>query len=121
MGVLKSFLEIVNLAERRTITRIIRLLCLTDLHDRRIRGLCRLRLRLQCRNRRLGLANLRHLQRLYSLGSERVRVDDLTVGFDNGNPGTREGVSSRLFDFLPVLKGGDSLNHAVSWFKGGSH
>lgn len=24
-------------------------------------------------------------------------------------------------DFLPVLKGGDSLNHAVSWFKGGSH
>ena len=25
------------------------------------------------------------------------------------------------FDFLPVLKGGDSLNHAVSWFKGGSH
>ena len=26
-----------------------------------------------------------------------------------------------LIDFLPVLKGGDSLNHAVSWFKGGSH
>ena len=25
------------------------------------------------------------------------------------------------FDFLPVLKGGDSLDHAVSWFKGGSH
>ena len=25
------------------------------------------------------------------------------------------------FDFLPVLKGGDSLNHAVSWFKGDSH
>lgn len=24
-------------------------------------------------------------------------------------------------DFLPVLKGGDSLDHAVSWFKGGSH
>ena len=22
-------------------------------------------------------------------------------------------------DFLPVLKGGDSLDHAVSWFKGG--
>ena len=26
-----------------------------------------------------------------------------------------------VVDFLPVLKGGDSLNHAVSWFKGGSH
>lgn len=26
-----------------------------------------------------------------------------------------------VIDFLPVLKGGDSLNHAVSWFKGGSH
>ena len=26
-----------------------------------------------------------------------------------------------MVDFLPVLKGGDSLNHAVSWFKGGSH
>ena len=29
--------------------------------------------------------------------------------------------ASGLFDFLPVLKGGDSLDHAVSWFKGGSH
>lgn len=24
-------------------------------------------------------------------------------------------------DFLPGLKGGDSLDHAVSWFEGGSH
>ena len=28
---------------------------------------------------------------------------------------------AKQVDFLPVLKGGDSLNHAVSWFKGGSH
>ena len=31
------------------------------------------------------------------------------------------GYGSTGVDFLPVLKGGDSLNHAVSWFKGGSH
>ena len=30
-------------------------------------------------------------------------------------------IHSFKLDFLPVLKGGDSLNHAVSWFKGGSH
>ena len=30
-------------------------------------------------------------------------------------------IRRNLVDFLPVLKGGDSLNHAVSWFKGGSH
>ena len=30
-------------------------------------------------------------------------------------------VFQSVFDFLPVLKGGDSLDHAVSWFKGGSH
>ena len=34
------------------------------------------------------------------------------------SPAKRDWIS---LDFLPVLKGGDSLNHAVSWFKGGSH
>ena len=32
-----------------------------------------------------------------------------------------EQMAALFVDFLPVLKGGDSLNHAVSWFKGGSH
>lgn len=40
---------------------------------------------------------------------------------DERKPDARQIKPQAVIDFLPVLKGGDSLDHAVSWFKGGSH
>ena len=50
-------------------------------------------------------------------------VKNISTLFASSRGGLADFAHVQIFvlDFLPVLKGGDSLNHAVSWFKGGSH